>query len=276
MINGGISMDARTIGMIISSLKEQENNKNPHFHDHKRIILTLISSLSFKYKKDSILSILCDVYNDGIEDNTSNSIKHYLTHKDLHESTLKDISSNDCEILIRVIPLVFYFAYHKYIDDNKRYSMITEITKLTHSHPISVISSIIYSSLLLSLIENKVMDDEIEKVFNYLKEDLEYRDWLNQFVKFIHVDRIKVLHREDVSNSTYVLDTLTLSLWSVLTSYDYNSAIDRIKEITSNTTIIILAAALAGAKYSIDNNTKDKYIEEIKYLKEIIKNYNEF
>ena len=73
-------------------------------------------------------------------------------------------------------------------------------------------------------------------------------------------------------------DAITLCLWSVLSSHDYTSAIERIKEMTSNKLLILLTAALSGAKYGLHKMNIDlnEYRSDINSLKTIINNYEEF
>ena len=266
-------MRKSSLGMLCSYLITEENMKNTNFHDHREILLSLIDCLSKKYKKDSILPVLCQIYNDDINDYTTSAIKKYLETNDIHTYVNTDINSCDAEILIRVIPLVFYLVHHPYIDQEKRYTMIEDVIRLTHTHPVAIISAIIYGTMLFSYIENKNMDEEVEKIFRYIWTRVEYRDWLNDFRIFVHVDRIRKLHIEDISTSTYVIDALTTSLWSVLCSFDYQTGLDKLGSITTNKTLHLLSSALIGAKYGLDSINTESIKDELNLFESIIKRY---
>lgn len=271
-------MDSYSLGMIASCLVAEQNTKNSVFRDHTAILSSLTSSLSSTYKKTRYWDVLCSSYNTDIDDSTKYAITKYLANKDIHESANIDINSNDAEILIRVIPLTFFIAYHDYLTNEKRYNMIIDAVSLTHRHPVSIISSLIYSTLLLCYIENKVIDTELYELFSYLKDKLEYRDWLNSFNLFVHIDRIKVLHREDVANSLYILDTLIIAAWSVTASFDYESSLNILSQMTDNNVIHVIAGALRGARYGIQQIKEEelKMIEkDLNLYKNIIKRYEQ-
>jgi len=271
-------MDSYSLGMIASCLIAEHNTKNSGFHDHRTILNNLVNSLSSTHKKSRYWDVLCESYNDNINDSTKQAVVKYLKDKDSHEAANIDINSNDAEVLIRVIPLVFYIVHHSYLNNEKRYGMIIDAVSLTHRHPISVISALIYSTLLQCYIENKVIDSELYDLFKYLKTKLEYRDWLHSFDLFIHIDRIKVLHREDVANSMYILDTLIISAWSVTASFDFDSSLDILSQMTDNNIIHVIAGALRGARYGI-KQIKEEEINKIKtdltLYEDIIKRYEQ-
>ena len=271
-------MDSYSLGMIASCLIAEQNTKNDSFRDHTTILSSLISSLSSTHKKSRYWEVLCSSYNDDVNDSTKQAITKYLDTNDAYEAANIDINSNDAEVLIRVIPLTFYIAHHSYLPNEKRYTMIIDAITLTHRHPISIISSLIYSTLLLCYLENKVIDTELYNLFKYLKTKLEYRDWLNSFKLFEHIDRVKVLHREDVSNSLYILDTLVISAWSVTASFDFESSLDILSQMTNNNIIHVVAAALRGARYGIEQIKKedlDKIEKDLEQYKDIIKRYEQ-
>ena len=104
-------MNSYALGMMVSSLIEHENSKNNTFHDHRAILLDLSNSLLKVYKKENFRDILCDLYNNDLNDCTTLAIKRYLKTKDEFESPNKDMNTNDAEVLIRCIPLAFYLSY---------------------------------------------------------------------------------------------------------------------------------------------------------------------
>lgn len=271
-------MKSYAIGMMISSLIEEHNSKNGIFHDHRRILLELSNNLSRVYKKDGFKDILCDLYKDGVNDCTSQAINRYLKTLDAFESPNKDMHTNDAEVLIRVIPLALYISYRPYIEKSRQYEMLEEITKITHVHPVSVIASIIFGTLLIGYVRGDVLDEEMYILFEYLKEKMEYRDWLSQFIAYEHLDRIRVLHREEVSNSSYVIDALTTAMWSVTASFDYESSKRILEEESSNNITRVIAGALRGARYGydqIDNETKELLKDETEFFNKLIKRYED-
>ena len=271
-------MNSYALGMMVSSLIEHENSKNDTFHDHRAILLDLSNSLLKVYKKENFRDILCDLYNDDLNDCTTLAIKRYLKTKDEFESPNKDMNTNDAEVLIRCIPLAFYLSYRTYVSKNRQYDMFEEIAKITHRHPISVIASMVFGTLLVGYVRNEVLDEEMYLLMEYLKNRMEYRDWINEFEAYVHLDRIRVLHREEVSNSGYVLDSLTTAMWSVTASFDYESSKRILEEESSNNITRVIAGALRGARYGfdqIDNETKVKLEKEIEIFNKIIKRYED-
>ena len=271
-------MNSHALGMMISSLTEEHNTKNDAFHDHRHILLELSNNLSKVYKKDNFRGILCDLYNDGLDDCTSQAINRYLKTQDEFGSPNKDMHTNDAEVLIRAIPLALYIAYRPYIEKSRQYEMFEEIAKITHVHPIGVISTVIFGTLLIGYIRNDVLDDEMYLLFEYLKAQMEYRDWIHSFEAYIHLDRIRVLHREEVSNSNYVLDALTTAMWSVTASFDYESSKRILEEESSNNITRVIAGALRGARYGyeqIDNETKELLKDETEFFDKLIKRYED-
>lgn len=271
-------MKSKAIGMMLSGLIEERNSKNIAFQDHRTILLDLSNSLSKIYKKEVYREVLCNLYNNDINDCTSNAIKKYLSTKDEFECTNKDMHTNDAEVLIRIIPLALYISYRDYISKEKQYEMFEEVAKFTHAHPVSIISSMIFGTLLIGYIRDYVLDEEMYLLIEYLKNKMEYRDWTKEFEPYVHLDRIRVLHREEVSNSSYVVDALTTAMWAVTASYDYESSKRILEEESSNNITRVLAGALRGARYGyeqIDEKDKQELEKETEFFNKIIKRYED-
>ena len=271
-------MKSKAIGMMISSLIEENNSRNVAFQDHRAILLDLSNSLSRIYKKEEYREVLCNLYNNDIDDCTTLAIKKYLKSGDSFDSPNKDMHTNDAEVLIRVIPLALYISYRDYISKEKQYEMFEEVAKFTHAHPVSIISSMIFGTLLIGYIRDYVLDEEMYLLIEYLKNRMEYRDWTKEFEPYVHLDRIRVLHREEVSNSSYVVDSLTTAMWAVTASFDYESSKRILEEESSNNITRVISGALRGARYGyeqIDEEDKQKFEKESDMFIKIIKRYED-
>ena len=83
------------------------------------------------------------------------AIRRYLQQGvDALESGLDDINSNGNGSLMRILPIAYYCFYKK-LNNEEIYSLVKNISSLTHRHEISILGCYIYVLYVIKLLQGK-------------------------------------------------------------------------------------------------------------------------
>ncbi len=185
--------------------------------------------------------------------------------------------------LMRILPVLFYVqsVYGKDFDQSDdAFSIIHNVSSLTHAHKRSKISCGIYLSVATMLSEKMdlkmAVDTGIFKATEYYNKHSEFKDELSHFVRLFEKDFDK-LDEKMIKSSGYVVDTLEASIWCLLNSKTYKECVLKAVNLGEDTdTVAAVAGGLAGLYYGYDN-IPDEWITAIikrEYIESICNKLN--
>jgi len=177
--------------------------------------------------------------------------------------------------LMRILPIVLYL---KDKDINYRYSVIKEVSSITHAHFISIFSCFIYIEIALNLMNGfnkeisykKAIDDIknfiTEDNFNNLNQNIysqiqNTEDNINKYLGYfakIFSGNIKNETEDNIKSTGYVLDSLEASLWCWLNTDNYKDSVLKAVNLGNDTdTIATITGGLASLTYGFENIPKE-------------------
>lgn len=179
--------------------------------------------------------------------------------------------SNGNGSLMRILPVAFYLYYMGIeYTSNKFFDIIKQISSMTHAHIYSILGCYIYSAYVIELLKTKDKSIAYNNLRNNLKKLSKTNDNLKEIKNIygrIIYDDISKLSSNEIKSSGYIVDTLEASIWSILTSNNFEDSVLKAVNLGDDTdTIGALTGGLAGIIYSDnffkDNNIKDLYDSE--------------
>jgi len=155
--------------------------------------------------------------------------------------------------LMRIAPLVFVLINE--CDFNKRYALVLQYTKITHGHPRSLVGSIIYIELLLSLYRNNSLEVALKEVFELLQNNLqnEMKAELNAYARIFHENFLNT-PEDEIQSSGYIVHSLEAAIWCVGNSTTFKEAILTAVNLGEDTdTVAAITGSIAGMYKQLDN-----------------------
>ena len=166
--------------------------------------------------------------------------------------------------LMRILPIVFYLKseYGESFSENRdAYSIIHNISSLTHAHAYSKIACGMYISIAGELMKGQNINDSIligiDNSLKYYRSSYEFSEFLIPFNRVID-QNFSSLSLDEIRSTGYVVDSLESALWCLLNTDDYSSCVLRAVNLGGDTdTIAAIAGGLAGITYGFDDIPKD-------------------
>lgn len=158
--------------------------------------------------------------------------------------------------LMRILPLALYL-YRLYgpapLDWDKALPMIHNASRLTHAHPISLISCGIYCCVACHLLTGAALPDAISAGIacskTYYSQHPDYGRWLDRFSR-VDAGVLMSLGEDDIQSDGYVLHTLEAALWCLLHTGSYRDCVLTAVNLGADTdTVAAIAGGLAGISY---------------------------
>lgn len=155
--------------------------------------------------------------------------------------------------LMRILPLVLHI---KDLDIEERYEWTKKISSITHAHVRSVMACFYYLEFAKKIIDGKDkfqayndLQSELTQYFNQRKiNPIE----IHKFHRLLNEDISKV-DEDNIKSSGYIIDTLEASIWSILTTNNYNDAVLKAVNLGHDTdTTGAVTGGLAALMYGID------------------------
>lgn len=182
-----------------------------------------------------------------------------------------NINENGNGSLMRMLPIALYCFYKNIKGDNEIFTLVKNLSSITHAHDISILGCYIYVRYVISLLETK---NKISS-YNFIKK-LDYSMFIEEvkleYSRILFSD-ISTLNINDVNSSGYVVDTLEAVFWIILNCSNYNESIIGAINLGGDTdTIGAITGSIAGILYGYDNISK-RWISKLKnkdYIDEII------
>lgn len=195
---------------------------------------------------------------------------------------LDDIYSNGNGSLMRILPVSLYLVFPDNYDylNNNTFDIIKKCSSLTHAHSYSFLGCYIYNCYVAELIktgDKKIAYDNLRESFARLnKDNFKYYDDLTKVYSRILFDDITKYQENDIRSSGYVVDTLEATMWCLLTTKDFKSAVLKAVNLGDDTdTIGALVGGLAGIIYGKKSIPKD-WLESLQNKKLLDNIINEF
>ena len=179
------------------------------------------------------------------------------------ECGLDDEFSNGNGSLMRILPLIYY-CYAKNMNNNDIYKVVRDVSSITHRHEISIMGCYIYVLFGIELLNGANLNEAYKKI-----RESDYSMFSKQcqekYCRIINTD-ISLLNMDDISSSGYVVDTLEATLWGLLTTDNYNSAIIKVINLGNDTdTIGACVGGLAGIYYGLEDVNENWRSSLLKY-----------
>ena len=213
-------------------------------------------------------------YTFGVGNTIYNALNNYQNGLEALNCGKKGFMDNGNGSLMRILPFSLYCILNN-IDTNETKKIIGEASSLTHAHDISKLSCYIYTEFLREIINTK----NPEMALQYI-ETLDLNGFSEESIgvhKRILSNFINVEDSE-INESGYVVDTLEAALYSVLNSYDYESAIICATEMGHDTdTIAAITGSIAGIVYGYNSIPKEWLLnlKRREYLEDMATKYAE-
>jgi len=193
-----------------------------------------------------------DVFDIG--NTTSWAIQRLTLGIEPHLAGANDEASNGNGSLMRVLPLVF--AIHDYSIE-ERFERISQVSSLTHGHIHSVVACFYYLEFARELLRHNdkfLAYQSLQKtVPAFLESQLQNTEVFYIFDRLFK-DDISILDEAEIESSGYVLHTLEASIWCLLTTQSYESAVLKAVNLGKDTdTTAAVTGGLAGLLYGIDS-----------------------
>ncbi|MBX3239004.1 MAG: ADP-ribosylglycohydrolase family protein [Chitinophagaceae bacterium] len=159
-------------------------------------------------------------------------------------------SDNGNGSLMRILPIAFFL---KGMDISQRYQVVKEVSSVTHAHFRSVFACFIYIEMALQLIKGLFPKEayiSMQVVVNDFVSELEFnRREVDLFNRMLQND-ISLEGVDSIYSGGYVLQTLEASLWCLLTTESYTSAVLKAVNLGGDTdTTACVTGGLAGLHY---------------------------
>ena len=202
------------------------------------------------------------------------AIMNFARGSEATESGLDNEMSNGNGSLMRILPLIYY-CYAMNMKDKEIYECVRDISSITHKHEISIMGCYIYVLFGIELLKGLTLKEAYK---NIKEKDYSFfsKECVNKYNRII-IDNIDELNMDDISSTGYVVSTLESTLWCLLTTNDYNTAIIKAINLGNDTdTVGACTGGLAGIYYGIDQIKTEWKQELIKYdyIEEMCNKFN--
>lgn len=214
--------------------------------------LRLLAEKCLAWKENAYWTAHGSVFDIGIT--TSSSISRYEKSRNPYTCGASGERENGNGSLMRILPLIFYI---RGMDADDRFSTVREVSSLTHSHIVSVLSCFIYTEYALHLLIGNDRYSSYSTVKSFINKYIKDRkicgeETLHFFKRILGERSVPVFELEESSirSSGFVVDTLEASLWAFLSTENYKDAVLRAVNLGDDTdTTACVTGGLAGLYY---------------------------
>lgn len=160
--------------------------------------------------------------------------------------------------LMRILPLALYTINLPIIE---RFARVKEVSSITHGHFRSFISCFLYLEFAHELIKGATPKEAHKALIKTAKEFFDGKGYdykeLGRFDRLLDHGFSKI-SKEDIRGFGYVIHSLEASIWCLLNSIDYKSAVLKAVNLGEDTdTTGAITGGLAGLFYGYENIPKD-------------------
>ena len=208
---------------------------------------------------------------------TAHAIGKYGRGEEPLESGGKEDWDNGNGSLMRILPVclwVYEQQKNGCMPEEECVTIVHNASALTHAHLRSQISCGLYFFLVKAVLEKESnfierLQSGIDAGFRYYRKNENNREELEHFRRLEDLFSFKEQNDDVIKSSGYVVDTLEASIWSLITTNSYKTAVLKAVNLGDDTdTVGAVTGGLAGLYYGMDSIPKD-WIKTIK-TKEMI------
>lgn len=204
-----------------------------------------------KWYKESFWTPRGEVFDIGIA--TSQALERIVQGEKPEWAGGAGENDNGNGSLMRILPLLFY-VQEKAI--HERFDITRQVSSITHRHIRSVIACFYYLEFARKILAGKDKFEAYKDLQSEVTEYLHHRAIstaeIASFDRLLKND-IQALPADEIQSSGYVVHTLEASIWSLLTTNNYQEAVLKAVNLGSDTdTTGAVTGGLAGLLYGLE------------------------
>lgn len=171
-------------------------------------------------------------------------------------------SDNGNGSLMRILPICLFGYLEKKsgrMTTADVLNMVHEASALTHNHPRSLIACGVWYFITESILDgdgplNALLQAGIDQgIAFYRSMDAPFADELSHYARTFDLNALRLIPRDAVSSTGYVVDTLEAALWSLATTDTFEACLLKAVNLGLDTdTIAAIAGGVAGLYYGYD------------------------
>lgn len=215
-----------------------------------------LSNLMNKFKsyRNGYLTPYGECFDIGIA--TSNAIDRYIAGIPIDGIGGKEEWDNGNGALMRISPLAILMKNE--VDFTKKIKTIEKYTKLTHTHPRSIVASILYIQLLIELLFKNNLKTSLKATKLLFENSFDishpYRKEYEEHFKEIFIDNFFDKKESEILSTGYVVDTLKAVIWCLGNSNSFEETVLKAVNLGDDTdTIGGITGTLAGIIYGLES-----------------------
>lgn len=185
-------------------------------------------------------------------------------------------NSNGNGSLMRILPISYFINKSGINDENEILKIVKNVSSITHSHEISILSCYIYV-LFSNQLLNGVSRDDAYKYIQSVDYSKFKPESISAFDRILKAD-IRNLEESEIRTSGYTVDTLEAAMWIFINSENYNDAILKAINLGDDTdTVGAVVGGLLGIEYGMKaiNPNWVKQIQNKELLDSICERFNQ-
>lgn len=173
--------------------------------------------------------------------------------------------SNGNGSLMRILPAVLYVLKDEQTLDEEKVEVIHNVSRLTHSHPISLTGCGLYAFLVDELLKadagedvRTVLQRGIDRGFFHYENgsDKNHAEALWPYRRLEKLEDFEKLDEDEIQSTGYVVKTMEAALWCLLTTKSFKECVLKAVNLGGDTdTVAAVAGSLAGYVYGRGGST---------------------
>lgn len=251
------------------------------FSDDSSMMFCTAESLSTKYDIDDIGNLFVKWYKNGywgahnelfdIGGTTRRSLERIIQGEKAKFSGDFFPENNGNGSLMRILPLVF--TLHTENNFNKKFTIIKEVSSITHAHFRSILSCLIFVEFGIQLLKGKNKKEAYTNTQRIVNNFISKNDFNPNEIKLFNKILKNNIHEysvEEINSGGYVIDSIESSLWCFMNSKSFSESVLTSVNLGGDTdTTAAINGGLAGLYYGWENIPK-KWINQISKKNEIL------
>lgn len=180
---------------------------------------------------------------------TACALRHIASGTPAESAGGTDEHSNGNGSLMRILPIALWFAGH---EEGELLSSIHRVSGITHRHLRSQMACGFYALLVRELLAGSDPAPAYASALSHFKAAYAEPCFSEERLAFRHLEAgdLASVGRDEIKSGGYVIETLTASIWCLLTSKSYKETVLKAVNLGSDTdTTACVAGGLAGLVY---------------------------
>lgn len=197
----------------------------------------------------------------GVGKITQNALFRYWNQKkDATKCGGTSYLENGNGSLMRMLPIAFY-CYNRHLNSKEIYSVVKDVSSITHAHEISILGCYIYVCYIRLLLSGKNKLDSYQ-LLSQQDYTMFSSDSLEQYQRILNSELL-FLSVEEISSSGYVVSTLEAALWVILHTDSFAQAIIGSINLGNDAdTVGAITGSMAGILYGY-SSIPQKWIDSL-------------